>query len=148
MKFAQSKLNAYPNNLGLKGWVYAGKYSLERYLYILHRATGLGVLLYLLMHIFVTWYKNDPIMWDKIMGFTDNIYFQGGEYLVFFGVVYHALNGVRLIIGEFAYGLGKPARPIYPYPIAMFRQRPLTVFLLLLTAVIVIYGALDIFILH
>lgn len=32
-----NKPTAYNNRLGLKGWVYAGNYTFERYLYIGHR---------------------------------------------------------------------------------------------------------------
>jgi len=46
MKYVRAKRKTFPNNAGILGWVYAGKYSMERYLYILHRVTGLGILLY------------------------------------------------------------------------------------------------------
>jgi len=42
------------NLLGVKGWVYGGKYQLERYLYILHRVTGLGLLLFIMFHFTAT----------------------------------------------------------------------------------------------
>ena len=48
------EIRQYPNKLGLKGWVIGGKWGPERYLYTLHRVTGLGILLYFVMHIFVT----------------------------------------------------------------------------------------------
>ena len=38
--------------IGIRGWVYAGRYGLERYAYTLHRITGLGLLLYFILHIF------------------------------------------------------------------------------------------------
>jgi succinate dehydrogenase / fumarate reductase cytochrome b subunit len=146
MKSPDIPRKTHPNKLGIFGWVYAGPYNIERYLYTLHRVTGLGVLLYLVMHIFLTWFKNDPEMWDTLMMLLNNPFARLGEYCVFFGVMFHAMNGIRLIIGELGYMMGKPERPIYPYPIAVLRQRPLLVVLMLLTAVFVVYGAIDIFI--
>jgi succinate dehydrogenase / fumarate reductase, cytochrome b subunit len=147
MKTPETERKGLPNNLGITGWVYAGSYRLERYLYTLHRVTGLGVLVYLLMHIGVTWFKNDPVMWTFIMGFLEHPFFKVGEYMVYFGVVFHGLNGIRLIIGEFGYMLGSPRLPVYPYPLALLRQRPLLAVLMVITGIIVILGAVNIFIL-
>ena len=44
----------HPNRLGLWGWLGGGRWGLERYLYTLHRLTGLGLLVYFLLHIVVT----------------------------------------------------------------------------------------------
>ena len=38
--------DGHPNRLGLKGWVAGGRWGPDRYLYTLHRVTGLGLLLY------------------------------------------------------------------------------------------------------
>ena len=44
----------HPNRLGIWGWLGGGRWGIERYLYTLHRLTGLGLLLYFLLHIVVT----------------------------------------------------------------------------------------------
>jgi succinate dehydrogenase / fumarate reductase, cytochrome b subunit len=144
MKTPHTEKKLYDNLLGVKGWLYGGPYGLERYLYTLHRVTGLGVLVYLIMHIGVTWFKNDPDRWVECMAVLDNPFFKCGEYLVFFGVVFHAINGIRLIIGEFGYLLGKPKLPVYPYPLALLRQRPLALVLMLLMGILALYGFFDI----
>lgn len=146
MKFYQSEDRFYPRKLGLRGWGYAGKYKIERYLYFLHRLTGLGILFYLVLHIHVTGYKvRGQEVWDRVMGFLNQPLFHLGEYLLFFAVVFHALNGIRLIVTEFGWALGKPARPIYPYQPAMLHQRPLLIVLMVMTAVIVFLGGIDFF---
>ncbi len=145
MKSPNIEKKVCENKLGLRGWVYAGSYRIERYLYTLHRVTGLGVLVYLLLHIAVTWFKNDPGIWTTLMEIVKHPLIRLGEYCVFFGVAFHAINGIRLIIGEFGYLLGKPVLPVYPYPLAMLRQRPMLVALMLITAVVVLYGAFDVF---
>jgi len=35
------------NYLGARGWVWAGNYKTERYLYLLHRITALGLMLFI-----------------------------------------------------------------------------------------------------
>ena len=42
------------NHYGIKGWIYAGNFGLERYLYLLQRLSGLCLLFYLGLHLFVT----------------------------------------------------------------------------------------------
>ncbi len=146
MKTPQTEKKLWDNRIGIKGWVYGGPYRLERYLYTLHRVSGLGVLVYLMLHIGVTWFKNYPDIWDKLMVIAANPLILCGEYIVFAGVVFHALNGIRLIVGELGYMLGKPKLPVYPYPLALLRQRPLALVLMLLTGIIVSYGIFDIII--
>ena len=56
----------YKNNLGLWGWLGGGRYGADRYAYALHRLTGLGILAYFLMHIFVTGTRVDgPEAWES-----------------------------------------------------------------------------------
>ena len=49
-----AELERYDNRLGLWGWLGGGRWGIERYAYILHRVTGLGILAYFLMHVVVT----------------------------------------------------------------------------------------------
>ena len=48
------KDRGHPNRLGVWGWVGGGSWGPDRYLYTLHRVTGLGLLFYFLVHIVVT----------------------------------------------------------------------------------------------
>lgn len=148
MKSPEIQRKTYANKAGIGSWIYGGLLGpehAERYLYTIHRLTGLGVLVYLVMHIFVTWFKNEPEVWDYLMGMINTPAFHFGEYLVFFGVVFHAMNGIRLIVGELGYLLGDPRMPVYPYPIAAHRQRPFVLVMMLLTAVFAAYGAIEMF---
>jgi len=125
------------NYLGAGGWVWAGNYKLERYLYILHRITGLGMLLFIMFHLIVTTFFRiqGQDVWEATMALLRNPWFKFGEYLVAVAFVYHALNGLRLILQEFGFALGKPTPPIYPYKDALRKKRPWT---LAMVAVIVI----------
>ena len=44
----------HPNRLGIRGWFTGGRWGPDRYLYSLHRLTGLGLLTYFLLHVLVT----------------------------------------------------------------------------------------------
>ena len=114
-----------PNYLGAGGWVWAGNYKLERYLYILHRVTGLGILLFLLFHLIVTTFFRiqGQEVWDSAMKFLNNPIFKTGEYLVAVAFSFHMLNGLRLILQELGFLMGKPIPPIYPYSDSLRRKR-------------------------
>lgn len=134
------------NRLGLWGWLAGGRYGMERYAYALHRLTGLGVLAYFVMHIYVTGSRmGGPEQWESQMSAFDLPIFKLGEFLVFLGFAYHAVNGIRLVLAELGYTIGKPGRPIYPYVYSTMRQRPLSVALMIITAVLMIIGGADFF---
>ncbi len=136
------------NKLGLKGWVIAGRYGLERYAYTLHRITGLGILLYFIMHIFVTGSRlGGEHAWEAVLKSLENPFFKFGEFLVFLAFAFHALNGIRLVIAELGLMMGKPQRPIFPYVNSVRRQRPLFIVVMIVAAIIVILGGADFYLL-
>ena len=132
------------NNLGLMGWLGGGRYGVDRYAYALHRLTGLGILAYFLMHIFVTAKRlGGPEQWEKTMALLSNPVFKIGEFLVFLAFAFHAINGIRLIVVELGYLIGKPGLPSYPYNYSTLRQRPLFVAVMVIAAVLMIIGGAD-----
>lgn len=134
-----------PNRLGVKGWAFAGRYPIERYLFTLHRISGLGLVLYLPLHVWVTTRRlQGPEVWGRTMATLSHPLFTLGEFLVLAAFIFHALNGIRLLLGHLGYTLGRPAEPVYPYPIALRRQRPLTTALMLLAAVFIAVGLWEI----
>ena len=143
------KAKGHPNRLGIWGWVCGGRWGPERYLYTLHRVTGLGLLAYFLMHIIVT--SNRALgqeSWEATMESVAGPLFVFGEYLVFAAFAFHALNGVRLFLVELGIGVGKPIEPIYPYKTSLHVQRPLAIVMMVLAAILVVVGGLDFFVWH
>ena len=135
------------SRLGIAGWVYAGRFGIERYAYILHRITGLGILFYFLLHIFVTSARVfGEESWESAMAFFGKPVFKIGEFLVYVAFAYHALNGIRLILAELGLTLGRPQRPEYPYSISVHRQRPLFIALMVVSAILIIAGGYDFFV--
>ena len=138
----------HPNRLGIWGWVGGGRWGFERYLYTLHRLTGLALLAYFTMHIFVTSTRAiGPDSWNRAMDVVSGPLFSLGEYLVFAAFAFHAVNGIRLAIIELGFAVGRPIEPVYPYQTSVGGQRRLAVAVLLIAFVIALWGGLDFFVL-
>jgi succinate dehydrogenase / fumarate reductase, cytochrome b subunit len=70
--------------------------------WILHRLTGLGVLLFLIIHVVDTGiiiYR--PDLYEDALGLYKNPVFRFAELLIFFSVLFHAANGLRIIVQDF-----------------------------------------------
>ncbi len=142
------KVQGHPNRLGVRGWAVGGRWGLERYLYTLHRLTGVGLILYLLLHILVTSSRAfGQAAWEAAMGRVSGPVFHAGEYLVFAAFAFHAMNGIRLVLVELGFGVGKPIEPVYPYKTSVDFQRSLAVGSLVLAGVLLVLGTLDFFVL-
>jgi succinate dehydrogenase / fumarate reductase cytochrome b subunit len=132
-----------PNRLGITGWLAGGRWGFERYLYTLHRVTGLGILAYFLMHIFVTSSRAfGENAWTAAMASVKGPLFSAGEFLVFAAFAFHALNGVRLALVELGFAIGKPIEPVYPYRTSVNEQRPLAIGVMILAAILAVVGGI------
>jgi succinate dehydrogenase / fumarate reductase cytochrome b subunit len=108
------------NKKGWISWFNPFKYGLDRWMYALHRLTGIVLGIYLILHIFETAnILRGPVTWNSIMVSLD---WPFGVHigpiilsLVFLAAVYHGLNGLRLTIVENGLLLPRPYRPEYPY---------------------------------
>ena len=112
----EKKYKSKYNLAGTLGWYGNIRYNVERYMYLLHRITGIGLVAFLLLHIYVTGFR----MWGEktylsIHGLINNPYFDVGMAIVLAAILFHGVNGLRLILNEYGFLLGKPKRPIYPY---------------------------------
>lgn len=78
-----------------------------------HRISGLGVLLYLFMHIVETsTVLFGPDVYNAAVGIFKNLPARIGEVVLMAAVVYHALNGIRVIAMDFWPGLTIYYRPL------------------------------------
>jgi succinate dehydrogenase / fumarate reductase cytochrome b subunit len=137
---------SYPNRLGLRGWAYAGRYSFERYLYLGHRLSGLGLIAYLVLHIVETANRmRGEEAWAGLMALFASPLFKVIEYLLFAAAVFHAMNGMRLLLTELGFFLGKPKEPVYPYSTSVKRHRPLTYVIMVLAGLIMLLGGSSFF---
>ena len=137
------EIKRYDNRLGLWGWLGGGRWGIERYAYILHRLTGLGILLYFLMHIAVTSLRAQGIyLWSE-GNILHKPVFRFGEFLVFAAFAYHAFNGLRLVLVELGFAVGRPIEPVYPYKTSLGVQRPLLIAMMILAAVMLLAGGAE-----
>jgi len=141
-----SNPKAYPNRLGIKGWMYAGRYSFERYLYLGHRLSGLGLIAYMVLHIVETANRiRGEEAWVGLMALFASPPFKVIEFLLFALAVFHAMNGTRLLLVELGFFLGKPQEPVYPYTSSVMKHRPLTYVIMLLAFVVMVLGGSSLF---
>lgn len=70
--------------------------------YILHRVSGVAVILFLFVHLVENFFLlMGEDAYNRAIGIYDTWYFRLGEFALIAAVVYHALNGVRIIAVDF-----------------------------------------------
>lgn len=111
------------NKRGVAGWLNPLHYNLERWAYVFQRVTGIAILLYVLGHIGDTsFFVGGPLgtgpstaSWAFMSGLVENVV----GHLILVGVVlvivFHGINGIRLILAEYGLIFEKPSRIEYPY---------------------------------
>jgi succinate dehydrogenase / fumarate reductase cytochrome b subunit len=126
--------------------MYAGRYSFERYLYLGHRLSGLGLIAYMVLHIIETANRiRGEEAWQGLMALFASPPFKVIEYLLFIAAVFHGMNGVRLLLVELGFFLGKPQEPVYPYSTSVLRHRPLTYVVMVLAGLLMFFGGSSLF---
>lgn len=134
----------FDNHLGIVGWLGGGRWGLERYLYILHRLTGLGILSFFILHIFASSTRMyGPESWNSAMQILKHPVLKLGEFLVFAAFIFHAANGVRLILVELGLAVGKAEEPIFPYKSSIDNQRRLMRTAMVCAGVIIVLGGFN-----
>ncbi|NPA79629.1 MAG: succinate dehydrogenase, cytochrome b556 subunit [Thermotogae bacterium] len=115
---------------------------MEAYLFLLHRITGLALVVYLPMHILVTSMRVfGPEAWKATMERVAHSPVSAiGEWLLVVAVGFHGLNGMRLILTELGMFIGRPSKPIYPYKNSIDRQRILSWAVMVLSAVFIVWS--------
>lgn len=80
-----------------EGLQYRG--GVGQWAWILHRVAGLGVLLFLILHIVDVFLAAfGPSVFNKLLFIYHSPIFKPLILLLVFGVVYHAFNGLRLVL--------------------------------------------------
>jgi succinate dehydrogenase / fumarate reductase cytochrome b subunit len=101
---------------GIGGMINPTRYGIERVAYLLMRLSGLGLLAYFVAHIYETSnILRGQVGWNEFLELTQTT--EGHIFLaiVIAMCVFHTVNGIRVMLGHGGVGVGKPARPDYPY---------------------------------
>lgn len=76
--------------------------AIGQWSWVLHRLSGLGVLLFFVIHIIDTsWALFYPGLYEKAIAIYQTPLFTVGEFLLVAAVVYHAYNGLRIVILDY-----------------------------------------------
>ena len=91
------------NNLGLtleQSVKYQGRFG--QWAWIFHRISGLAVLLFLTVHIVDTSFVYfAPPLYEEALKLYKSVPFGIGEVLLMAAVLYHAANGIRVLLVDF-----------------------------------------------
>jgi succinate dehydrogenase / fumarate reductase, cytochrome b subunit len=80
---------------------YAGYRGEGHYAFLLHRITGLGTLLFLLIHILDTaTVYFAPALYAEAIALYRNPLFMLGEIALVFCLIFHGVNGLRIAVGD------------------------------------------------
>jgi succinate dehydrogenase / fumarate reductase cytochrome b subunit len=110
------------NNLGVtleQSVKYQGRWG--QWAWIFHRLSGLGVLLFLTIHIadtsMVYFY---PPLYEEALKLYKSVPFGVGELLLAAALIYHGLNGIRVALVDFEPSLTRYQRQMWAIVWALF----------------------------
>ncbi len=108
-------------------WGFRRPMNLEKLALLAQRISGVGILVYLFFHIFVTGtivagpdgVPGGEDVFAGLMSMLFNPLAHIGELLVVVGATFHGINGIRVMLLELTKLVGHPIRPDYPYKTQM-----------------------------
>jgi len=88
---------AFGKLIGWKGMAYRG--GLPMLSFLLHRITAVGIILFVTLHIVASFAMQEALSW----GTSLNVIYESWifQIFVFFCVIFHTLNGLRITIMDF-----------------------------------------------
>ncbi len=108
--------NQDEHKAGIGGMINPRRYGIERVAYLLMRLSGLGLLAYFIGHIYETsTILKGQVGWNEFLALTQTNAGHAILAIVITMCVFHTVNGIRVMLGHGGVGVGKPARPDYPY---------------------------------
>ena len=78
---------------------YRGKSG--QWAFLLHRITGFGVFLFLLLHVVDVSLVQNKHLYNDVHRLYGNVFLRLFEVGLLFGLLFHALNGLRIILIDF-----------------------------------------------
>jgi succinate dehydrogenase / fumarate reductase cytochrome b subunit len=117
---------------GVAGWFDPRGRRLGGLAFILNRLTGMGLVLYLYLHLAIlSTLVRGPSAWDGFVGIALSPPFLALDVILLTGMLIHGLNGIRVGL----VGLG----------LVVNRQRALLIAFMAIAALVAVIGALRIF---
>ncbi|MBI5859292.1 MAG: succinate dehydrogenase [Nitrosarchaeum sp.] len=128
---------------GIGGMINPRRYGIERVAYLLMRLSGLGLLAYFIGHIYETSsILKGQVGWNEFLELTQTNAGHAILAIVIAMCVFHTVNGIRVMLGHGGVGVGKPARPDYPYtPASQNIRHKMGIYsAIILAAIAMMYG--------
>jgi succinate dehydrogenase / fumarate reductase cytochrome b subunit len=89
------------------GWLDVRRRKLGMWAYALNRITGIGLVVYLYLHLIVlSLLLGGPAAWDSFVGVARSPYVLALDVILLAGILIHGLNGLRITLTSFSIGLG------------------------------------------
>lgn len=90
--------------------------------WMFHRITGIGVFLFLAVHIANIFMMAFPSeVFNSVLFLYHSVLFKLlGIFVVYLSVLYHALNGIRVMVVDFWPGAGKYQAPMWRIQMVVF----------------------------
>lgn len=79
--------------------VYRGRSG--QWSFVLHRISGFGVFFFLLLHIVDVSLVDKPRLYDQVHELYGNVLLRAFEVGLLFALLYHSLNGLRIVLLDF-----------------------------------------------
>jgi succinate dehydrogenase / fumarate reductase cytochrome b subunit len=98
--------------VGASKVVYKGKSG--QWAFVGHRISGVLVFFFLLLHIVdVSLINADPVLYDEVHELYGNILLRLFEVGLLFALLFHALNGLRIVLVDFFPGMVRNERRLF-----------------------------------
>jgi len=90
--------------------------------WMLHRISGVGIFLFLALHILNVFLMSFPSdVFNSVLFFYHSVLFKLlSVFGLYLGVLYHALNGIRVVIVDFWPGAGRYQAPMWRVQMVIF----------------------------
>jgi succinate dehydrogenase / fumarate reductase cytochrome b subunit len=98
--------------VGISKVVYKGKSG--QWAFVGHRVSGVLVFFFLLLHIVdVSLINSDPVLYDEVHELYGNILLRIFEVGLLFALLFHSLNGLRIVLVDFFPGMVRNERRLF-----------------------------------
>ena len=116
--------------------------AIGQWSWLLHRISGLGVVVFLLIHVIDTsWAVFYPRLYEEAIAVYQTPLFTIGEFLLIACVVYHAYNGLRIVILDYKPRLWRYQQKAARYVLLATAITLIPVFILMLGHVVNYYDS-------
>jgi succinate dehydrogenase, cytochrome b556 subunit len=110
--------------MGTSEWFKVRGWNIERLLFALHRITGWGLTAFIVLHVlFVHQVTYGERAWNSLLSLDSTFLGRVVLLLVVVALIFHGLNGVRIMLIEFGYLLTEPKEQEYPYQVWLKNRR-------------------------